>query len=73
MRYVLTVNRAAIDAGTAGPAIRVEDTNTGNIFTANNVEWEGYSRMIFDPENERQDGARAWVETDGPVRVILFN
>lgn len=73
MRYILTVNRASIDADDGQPAIRVEDTKTGNIFAANNVEWTGYSRMVFDPENERQDGARAWVETDGPVRVMLLN
>lgn len=63
MRYVLTVDRSAIDRGESENLLRVEDTRTGQVFVGNDFAWDGPSWFRTDPEG-RLDGARAWVETD---------
>ncbi len=72
MRYVLTVDRAAIDRGERENLIRIEDQDTGAIFKVDEAVWEGITQFAtaLTDEDERPDGARAWVTTDSKITVL---
>jgi hypothetical protein len=66
MRYIVTVNRDAIDKGYEYP-IRVEDTTNGNIHQTDWALLSGEVVIKYGPA--RQDGARVWIECDGVEEV----
>jgi hypothetical protein len=66
MRYIVTVNRDAIDKGYEYP-IRVEDMETGNVRQTCWLKLTG--EVIIRSGPPRQDGARVWIECDGVEEV----
>lgn len=67
-QFIVTANRDAIDKGDP-QAVRVENTKTGEVREGQSAYWNGPTWMVSDPDHERQDGARVWVETNSPVVV----
>ena len=71
-KFIIHVNRQHI-------ALNAKDGGTRPVYTvkglgpnpryAREVEVDGPSRMVYNG-SQLQCGARAWIETDGPIRLI---
>jgi hypothetical protein len=65
-RYIITVNRAALDQGHEDCApILVEDTRDGHFEAYSEVTIIGTSSIKYGPE--RENGATVWIECDDYV------
>ena len=72
MRYILTVDRAAIDRGERDNLIRIVDQDTGRAVNVDEAVWNGYTsfQTALTDADELQDGSRAWVTTESPIVVL---
>lgn len=72
MRYILTVDRAAIDRGERENLIRIVDQDTGAVVNVDEAIWGGFTsfQTALTDDDELQDGSRAWVTTDSKISVI---
>jgi hypothetical protein len=61
VRYIVTVDRDAIDKGDLSAVVRVEDTTTGIVSTCASADLHG-ARVVSGPI--RQDGAVVWIECE---------
>jgi hypothetical protein len=73
-KFYITVNRGVIDSnrkrGTRKPAIRVGHGKYGRVRYGHSIEVLGPSRFVYSPDTPLPHGARLWVETVGPVKVL---
>lgn len=72
MRTIVHVNQHAVrrnaKEGTREPVLTVK-TYKSNTY-AHQVEIDGPSRLVYSPDKPLSCGARVWLETTSPVRII---
>lgn len=61
LTVIVTVNAAGLQDGTADEPILVERPGIASV-TAVEVELCAPARIVYDPANPRQNGARVWIE-----------
>ena len=72
MKTIIHVNQHAIKAnaknGTNEPVLTVK-TYKSNTY-AHEVHIEGESKIVYSPDKPLSCGAKVWIETNAPVRVL---
>lgn len=72
MKTIIHVNQLAVRAnakkGTRDPVLTVK-TYKSNQY-AHQVEIDGPSRVVYSPDKPLSCGARVWIETTSPVRIV---
>ena len=71
---IIHVNRNVIQRnaknGTMNPVCRVEMAGEKKARYAMEVIIDGPSKMVYNPKNPRKCGAKLWIETDAPVKLV---
>jgi hypothetical protein len=72
MKTIVHVNQHAVKKnakeGTRDPVLTVK-TYKSNQY-AHQVEIDGPSRVVYSPDKPLSCGARVWIETTSPVRIV---
>lgn len=72
MKTIIHVNQHAVKRnareGTRDPVLTVK-TYKDNRY-AHQIEIDGPSRIVYSPDKPLSCGARCWIETTSPVRIV---
>jgi hypothetical protein len=72
MKTIVHVNQLIVrknaKLGTRDPVLTVKNYKGNNY--AHQVEIDGPSRIVYSPDKPLSCGARCWIETNSPVRIV---
>ena len=55
------------------PPISVRKTQSGKPTYCHSAEFDGFARVVYDPDNPLPCGARLWIEVDGQAVDCISN
>lgn len=74
MKTIVHVNQLRIRSNIRKPADQQEPVLTVKTYKsneyANEVEFTGPGKIVYRPNDPLSCGARCWIETDHPVKII---